>query len=145
MSTLSKTVSFEQLDEFAKEVVATLGEGPFCLWLKGDLGAGKTTFTRFLLHNMGLDRRIPVTSPTFTYLNEYHIGEHWYAHMDLYRIESGSLGLEDIGIVDNKTYRGFIVEWPSKIPEHPVIEPSHVLEIEPSGEFERNFNLKKLG
>lgn len=103
---------------------------PFCLWLVGDLGAGKTTFTRHLLRALGVPSHVPVTSPTYTYMNEYRTptGE-WYAHLDLYRAKD-TFSLEDLGLLDVRQYAGYIVEWPEAIPANPAIDPTHVLKLE---------------
>ena len=59
------------------------------LLLKGDLGSGKTTFTK----GLGAGLRIPDTidSPTFTLINEYHCGRLPLYHVDLYRLEEGAI------------------------------------------------------
>ena len=118
-----------ELPVLATRVLAALeaGPAPFCLWLIGDLGAGKTTLARHLLRGLGVPAHVPVTSPTYTYMNEYRtpVGV-WYAHLDLYRAKD-SFSLEDLGLVDARRYRGFLVEWPEAIPKNPAIDPTHVL------------------
>ena len=59
--------------------------------LNGDLGSGKTLFTKGFAHAMGIDE---ITSPTFTIIKEY-VGELPLYHMDVYRLEDSK---EDIGI-----------------------------------------------
>lgn len=123
----------EQLPELAARIVAdltTLGAPePFCLWLKGDLGAGKTTLAGFILQGLGLDQRIPVTSPTYTYINEYQIKDKWFAHLDLYRA-SAHFNLDDLGLVGYRIFSGYLVEWPEQIPADAALAPTHVLDIE---------------
>ena len=126
----TRTSSFEGVAEIAQLVVEELVnlEQPFRLWLVGNLGAGKTFFSGQLLHNLGLPSHIPVPSPTYTYCNEYRIESDWYAHIDLYRA-GPHITLEDLGLVDARRYRGFIVEWPDKLPAHPVLACDLALEI----------------
>lgn len=115
---------------------------PFCLWLMGDLGAGKTTFTGAILRALGLDPDFPVTSPTFTYLNEYRINDRWYAHIDLYRAGTG-FSLEELGFVDSRRFSGYFIEWPSALDDTDGVLPAtHVLEILQSQDpNERTFRL----
>ncbi len=62
--------------------------------LDGDLGAGKTTFTKGLAKGLGIDR--PIKSPTFTIIREYQDGRIPLYHMDVYRLEEG--GADDLGL-----------------------------------------------
>ncbi len=83
------------------------------LW--GEMGAGKTTITRGIAYGLGIPRQIPITSPTFTMINEYD-GRLKLYHIDLYRISSvdelDTLPLREIihgedGVV--------VIEWPEKL------------------------------
>ena len=61
------------------------GIGTFvCLF--GDIGAGKTAFSRFVASSIGVEEKI--TSPSFVILNEYHSGKIPVYHFDLYRLEN---------------------------------------------------------
>ena len=71
--------------EFAKNYARTLTGGEILL-LGGDLGAGKTVFTKGLAVGLGIDD--DVTSPTFTIMNEYY-GTLTLCHVDAYRLKSG--------------------------------------------------------
>jgi tRNA threonylcarbamoyladenosine biosynthesis protein TsaE len=64
--------------------------------LKGDLGAGKTTFVQAVAQGLGIDEL--VTSPTFTTLNEYHSGKLPLFHIDLYRMRE-DLADDDEGVI----------------------------------------------
>lgn len=81
----------------------------------GDLGAGKTAFTRGLARGLGI--REPVTSPTYTIVNEYESGRLPLFHFDLYRL-SGADDLFDIGWEDYLRRGGICaVEWSERVPE----------------------------
>ncbi|KRL28432.1 ATP-binding protein [Limosilactobacillus frumenti DSM 13145] len=78
------------------------------LVLDGDLGAGKTTFTK----GLALGLKIPdlIKSPTFTIIREYHDGRLPLYHMDAYRLENG--GAEDLGLEEYFDSDGVsVVEW----------------------------------
>ncbi|RKS97610.1 tRNA (adenosine(37)-N6)-threonylcarbamoyltransferase complex ATPase subunit type 1 TsaE [Chryseobacterium defluvii] len=80
------------------------------LLLKGNLGAGKTTFTQFLLKNLGSEDE--VNSPTYSIVNEYQTPQGKVYHFDLYRLKSID-EVYDIGIeeyLDNAYL--CIIEWP---------------------------------
>ncbi|GAA5418030.1 tRNA threonylcarbamoyladenosine biosynthesis protein TsaE [Paraliobacillus ryukyuensis] len=80
------------------------------LTLQGDLGAGKTTFTKGLGTGLGVKRTI--NSPTFTIVKEYN-GELPLYHMDVYRLEESD---EDIGFDEYFAGDGItVVEWPQFI------------------------------
>jgi tRNA threonylcarbamoyladenosine biosynthesis protein TsaE len=83
--------------------------------LTGDLGAGKTEFTKGLAQ--GLDYQEFVTSPTFALLQEYWGGRWPLFHLDFYRLQSADEVL-DLGW-DELLERGgvVVVEWPDRFPE----------------------------
>jgi tRNA threonylcarbamoyladenosine biosynthesis protein TsaE len=84
------------------------------IYLKGDVGSGKTTFMKILLES--LDPEITATSPTYTYVNEYKLNDKFIWHFDLYRIENKE-ELEDLGLIDylNRDDGIAFVEWPEKL------------------------------
>ncbi len=92
--------------------MARLIKPPMIIYLSGDLGAGKTSFTRALIHALGYTGR--VKSPTYGLLEIYPLQGLQIVHLDLYRIaESGELeflGIEDH--YDSKTI--LMVEWPER-------------------------------
>lgn len=76
--------------------------------LDGDLGAGKTTFTKGLALGLGIKKN--VKSPTFTIVREYHEGRLPLYHMDVYRLEDASA--DDIGLDEYFNGDGVsVVEW----------------------------------
>ncbi|MFK7826517.1 MAG: tRNA (adenosine(37)-N6)-threonylcarbamoyltransferase complex ATPase subunit type 1 TsaE [Oligoflexales bacterium] len=118
----------DELDEIGCLIASELKElNWFCLWMEGPLGAGKTSLSRHILQALGLSKHIPVSSPTFSVLNEYEIDGKLYAHLDLYRIE-GFFDVEDLGLVSERSFSGLFVEWPSKV-EDDLLIPSHLIKI----------------
>ncbi len=111
-----KIHSLKELKKFAQIVAKTLKGGEI-LALSGELGAGKTTFTKFLLKELGIKSRI--VSPTFVLMVPYVHKKTTYYHLDLYRTSSfkeiAALGLEELwGLKDNV----FIIEWAERIKKH---------------------------
>ena len=101
------------IEEAAREFLSKKGDAPV-IALYGEMGAGKTTFTKSLCKVLGvLDG---VNSPTFTLINEYRTsdGETIY-HFDFYRInkleEAFDIGFEEFVESGNLC----IIEWPEKI------------------------------
>ena len=115
-------------DESATERAASLLGGQVqagdVLALIGDLGAGKTSFTRGLARGMGVERLSDVCSPTFTIINEYP-GPLPLYHIDLYRIgdeeEAWDLGLEEYffgkGVCAVEWFDRFPRLWPQQTVE----------------------------
>lgn len=90
--------------------------------LNGELGSGKTIFTKGIANALGIDETI--TSPTFTIIKEYINGEMPLYHMDVYRLDGS---VEEIGIEEYFTKGGIvIIEWADTIKD---ILPSERLDI----------------
>lgn len=132
----------DETKAIAAALAAFLVPGDIIL-LEGDLGAGKTTFTKGLATGLGIKRVIK--SPTYTIIREYLDGWLPLYHMDVYRLEETGgtdLGLEEYFEGDGVS----IVEWATFIPED---IPSEYLQIklQPSGEdlTERTITFKAVG
>lgn len=98
-------------EALARQVAALLEPG-FILFLSGDLGAGKTTFTRALLRELGYPGR--VKSPTFTLLESYDLSRFPLYHFDFYRLSSDRAWL-DAGFDDFLGGQGVaVIEWPER-------------------------------
>ncbi len=115
-------VDESELDNLAEDVVSTLskhgGEHAKVLLLEGDMGAGKTTFTKMLGKVLGVPYD-DIHSPTFILKKEYRTSHDTFAklvHIDAYRFEDPSeadiLKLED-DLGNASTL--IVIEWPSKM------------------------------
>jgi tRNA threonylcarbamoyladenosine biosynthesis protein TsaE len=103
IATLDETV------RLARRLSAVLRPGDV-VGLCGDLGAGKTTFAAAVAHALGVPADVPVTSPSFTLINEYESRPPVY-HMDLFRIGDPS-ELYELGLWEYYDGDGIcLVEW----------------------------------
>ena len=102
------TCNINQLDEICSSFSKELKIGDVIL-LNGDLGAGKTTFTKFLVQHLGGNFE-EVTSPTFNLMHQYHTKSFDVWHFDLYRLKSKD-ELYNIGLEDVLTNGIAILEW----------------------------------
>lgn len=107
--------------------------------LHGDLGVGKTVFTKGFAE--GLEITEPVTSPTFTLIQEYDVGRVPFYHFDVYRIgdveEMYDLGYEDYFFGEGVC----LIEWASRIEE---ILPPDCWNITIEKNLEKGFDYRKI-
>src|SRR5206468_9529102 len=105
--------SVEQTEAAARGFASRLGAGAVVA-LQGDLGAGKTHFTKGIVDALGSEA--DVTSPTFTLVHEYPGGRLPVYHFDFFRLEDAQsamrLGLDEFFFADGVS----IVEWPGRFP-----------------------------
>ena len=108
------TNSPEETEKLGEKLAKQLKPGTVLAY-RGDLGAGKTAFTRGLARGLGY--REPVTSPTYTIVNEYLGGRLPLFHFDMYRLRCAD-DLWDIGWEDYLDRQGVCaVEWSENVPE----------------------------
>ena len=108
---------------------------------RGDLGAGKTAFTRGLARGLGASDR--VTSPTYTIVNEYLGGRLPLFHFDMYRLGSSD-ELFDIGWEDYLERGGVCaVEWSENVAD--AMEDALVISIQKLGDNERKITIEGGG
>ena len=106
-----RTHSPEETEAIGRKIAAKLLPGDIIAYY-GDLGAGKTAFTRGLAAGLGVTEQ--VTSPTYTIVNEYR-GKRKVCHFDMYRIDSEE-ALWDIGWQDYLDSGALcVVEWSENI------------------------------
>jgi tRNA threonylcarbamoyladenosine biosynthesis protein TsaE len=126
MPDVATTHTPEETEALAARLAERLGPGDVVA-LTGELGAGKTCFTRGLARGLGVTGR--AVSPTFVLINEYR-GRLPVHHVDAYRTESLTelldLGLDELFAGDGVT----IVEWADKL--RPLL-PSHAVHVHIEG------------
>lgn len=106
--------SAAETETIARKIAAELRAGDIVA-LQGELGAGKTHFTKGLV--AGLASPAPVTSPTFTIMHEYPGGRLSVYHFDFFRLEDAraaqAIALDDYFFGDGVS----VVEWADRFPE----------------------------
>jgi tRNA threonylcarbamoyladenosine biosynthesis protein TsaE len=112
---VTSDVETAQIGRQLAEKLTELNKKRAYIAMRGEMGVGKTVFTRGFVSHFG---HANVKSPTYTIVNEYKPGGTRVYHFDLYRIEDGD-DLESIGYheyVESNAY--CIVEWSERVPEY---------------------------
>ena len=112
---VTSDVETEQIGKKLAEKLTELNINRSYIAMRGEMGVGKTVFTRGFVSHFG---RANVKSPTYTIVNEYRPGKARIYHFDLYRVEDGD-DLESIGYheyVESDAHS--IVEWSERVPEY---------------------------
>ncbi len=128
-------------EKIAQNLLSSLADKSI-LALSGNLGAGKTTFVKFLAKALGLEENI--TSPTFVLLKAYDIDFadfKKFVHVDCYRLDAKE-DLADIGLQDYVADSSnlVLIEWADKINNLPSDKVLHI-KIDILGETERKFTV----
>ncbi|SEI75429.1 tRNA threonylcarbamoyladenosine biosynthesis protein TsaE [Lachnospiraceae bacterium A10] len=107
--------------------------------LLGDLGVGKTIFTKGVAEGLGITE--PINSPTFTIVQEYEEGRMPFYHFDVYRIGDVE-EMDEIGFDDYVYGEGMcLIEWANLIEE---ILPDHVKTITIEKDLEKGFDYRRI-
>ena len=131
------TNSPEETEALGAALASRLTPGTVIAY-RGDLGAGKTAFTRGLARGLGCQEL--VTSPTYTIVNEYSGGRLPLFHFDMYRLTSSD-DLFDIGWEDYLDRRGICaVEWSENVED--ALENALSVTIEKLGDSERKITIE---
>lgn len=119
--------------------LATAAKAGQIFLLHGDLGVGKTVFTQGFADGLGIQE--PITSPTFTLIQEYEEGRLPFYHFDVYRIGDVE-EMYDLGYEDYFFGQGVcLIEWASLIRE---ILPETCINITIEKDLERGFDYRKI-
>ena len=131
------THSPEETEKIGEALAKSLQPGTILAY-RGDLGAGKTAFTRGLARGLGCKET--VTSPTYTIVNEYLGGRLPLFHFDMYRLASSD-DLWDIGWEDYLDREGVCaVEWSENVQD--AMEDAVTVTIEKLGETTRQITIE---
>lgn len=134
LDSLSEKETFQIAKELAEQAKA--GE-VYCL--SGDLGVGKTVFTKGFATGLGITE--PVSSPTFTIVQIYEEGRMPLYHFDVYRIEDIE-EMEEIGYDDYFFGQGVcMIEWANLIEE---ILPENIIEVTIEKDLTQGFDYRRI-
>ena len=137
--------SLEHLKLISEKISDNISEKD-CIFLIGEIGVGKTTFTRSVINHfqqkLGI-KQTEVLSPTFNLLYEYNLKKFKIMHYDLYRIKN-SKELDQLGIFNENMDTIKIIEWPQLISTN-VKDRLEIHLSYSSKENERNLTLKGKG
>ena len=138
MTEVFESYSTEDTFEYAKKLGKNAKPGQVYT-LTGDLGVGKTVFTKGFASGLSIDE--PVDSPTFTIVKEYLSGRLNFYHFDVYRIG-------DVSEMDEIEYEDYfysdgvcIIEWANLIEE---IIPSDAISVTIEKNLEKGFDYRKI-
>ena len=127
-----------KLKEVASKISSFIEKGDN-FYLFGELGVGKTIFTRFLINQLQIKKNLKITevlSPTFNILNEYKIKNIIIKHFDLYRVKSKD-ELANLGLFEEREDVN-LIEWPE------IIDIKDVKKIELHFSYDNNFKNRNL-
>jgi len=132
-------ISIKQLQALSQKISKKVKQGD-SIYLYGEIGAGKTTFSRFLIQGIQKKFKVKkeeVVSPTYNIVQYYRINKNTnIAHYDLYRIKKIK-ELDNIGIFDQEYLFFNIIEWPD------LIKKKHKDRIEIILKHTKDHNLRK--
>jgi tRNA threonylcarbamoyladenosine biosynthesis protein TsaE len=114
------TIELDHIQHFAKEMLSKISaktDGAYTVFLSGDLGSGKTTTTKAIAHELGIQEDI--TSPTFVILKRYEVKNGEFKnliHIDAYRLK-GYVELQKIKFEEYVRDAGnlVLIEWPEMV------------------------------
>ena len=112
--------SLQETEIFSKKISKIISKGDV-IFLYGEIGTGKTTFVRFLINHLEVEKKVEksdILSPTFNIVYDYSIGELKILHYDLYRLKNYNEILE-LGMFETSENHIKIIEWPELINPKP--------------------------
>ncbi|UNE54263.1 tRNA (adenosine(37)-N6)-threonylcarbamoyltransferase complex ATPase subunit type 1 TsaE [Bartonella machadoae] len=97
---------------FAQDLALALRSGDL-VTLQGDLGTGKSTIARTIIHTLANDNTLDVPSPTFTLVQSYQLPQFDIIHADLYRLSIPE-EIDELGLYEAREKNILLIEWPEK-------------------------------
>tara|TARA_B100000989_G_C19452450_1_gene432408 strand:- start:422 stop:868 length:447 start_codon:yes stop_codon:yes gene_type:complete len=140
----SQILDISELESLALKFTNNLKVGDI-IFLKGELGSGKTTFSRFVINNLHMQRNISkpysINSPTFPVLITYNLKSYEIHHYDFYRIKSVK-EIEELDFFENFKNSISIIEWPELLIDLPFKEKHYLINFHLYSETKRKIIVK---
>ena len=137
--------SLDQLNQISLKIIKKISKED-CIFLFGEIGAGKTTLTRAIINNLQIQckqNETEVLSPTFNIVYEYEIKNFKIMHYDLYRLKTDK-EIQQLNIFDQETSSVKIIEWAEIIKNKPEDRLEIYLHYEDK-KYSRNLEFKTFG
>ena len=140
----NQILDISQIESLALKLANNLKLGDI-LFLKGELGSGKTTFSRFIINNLYIQKNIvspdSINSPTFPIILSYNLNSYEIHHYDFYRIKSLK-EVEELDFFENFKNSISIIEWPEILINLPFKEKHYLINFYLHSETKRKINIK---
>ena len=131
--------SLDQLNQISLNIIKKISKQE-CIFLFGEIGAGKTTLARAIINNLQSQNKqneTEVLSPTFNIVYEYEIEKFKIMHYDLYRLKTEK-DIQQLGVFEQSVNNIKVIEWAEIIKD----KPGDRLEIYMS--YEKEENMRKI-
>ncbi len=136
---IKENTNITKLKDIAERFAGKIQKGNVVLF-EGELGAGKTTFTRFLINSIfekeSLKKPYSIKSPSFPIMISYQLKNFQIFHYDFYRLENNN-ELAELNIFENIKNNISIIEWPKKLIKYKDIENYYLIKIKILNSFMR--------
>ena len=139
----NQILDLRELEKLSTNLCKDISVGDIYLF-QGELGAGKTTFIRFLINNLFVLNNLPkpssITSPTFPILINYELNSSQIYHYDLYRVKSLK-ELEELDFFENLNNNITFIEWPEMLISLPLSKNYYLINLDMISETKRKINI----
>ena len=140
----SQILDISEIESFAFKFCKILKVGDVIMF-KGELGVGKTTFSRFIINNLYLlnNHKKPniINSPTYPILLTYDLSVYEVFHYDFYRIKNIK-ELEELDFFENIKNSITLIEWPELLIDLPFKQKYYLINLKLYSETKRNITIK---
>jgi len=139
----NQILDLREIEKLATNLCNDISIGDIYLF-QGELGAGKTTFVRFLINNLFVLNNLPkpssIASPTFPILITYDLNLSQIYHYDLYRIKNLK-ELEELDFFENLNNNITFIEWPEMLISLPLNKKYYLINLDIISETKRKINI----